>query len=101
MDFPTSAILEARLAEAVLRDLFPCDLGDTIEVVHDVEVLEIELECEVEPSEAYDKLELDPPQVSEDLATARFARVLEPALVRETLAETVPYPRIRFAGDSA
>lgn len=117
---PSSAALEARLAEVVMRDLFPCDLGDATEVVHAIEVFEIEMECDVEHSEAYETLELvwpdcerspicdtlpfapyEPPEVAEDLATSRFARVLDPALVRDTLAETVPYPRIWFGGDAA
>ena len=41
--------LQTRLAEALMGALAPCDLGDgNIEVVHDVEALEIEMECALE-----------------------------------------------------
>lgn len=36
-----------RLAEAWMSAMFPCDLGDGIEVVHDVEVIEIEMDCDL------------------------------------------------------
>lgn len=53
--------------------MFPCDLGDGIEVVHDVETIEVEMECDVD-----DHAEL----------TARFTYQLD---LHE--AQTVPYPK--------
>ena len=41
----TRPTLATRLAELVMTHLDPCDLGEGIEVVHDVEALEIEMEC--------------------------------------------------------
>lgn len=107
MHLQTEFALQDRLIEAVMRAAFPCDLGDGIEVVHDVEALEIEMECDLEEagaySEAYERIEIAPePNLwlasAEDLATARFTRVLDSSLVRDTLAETVPYPRIEATG---
>lgn len=37
-----------RPAEALIGALLPCDLGDGIEVVHDVEELEIEMDCDLD-----------------------------------------------------
>ena len=141
MHLPTESVLESCLAEVVMRALFPVDLGDGIEVVHELETLEIEMDCEIDDdaaySDAYERLELEhepaagivpapgewmfhahlaspdvridlerspiwdtlpfapyePPDVAEDLVTGRFTRV-DSALVRDTLADTVPYPRL-------
>jgi hypothetical protein len=41
--------LQTRLAELELSVLFPCDLGDGIEVIHDVEdAVEIEMDCSID-----------------------------------------------------
>lgn len=40
-----TASLQNRLAELELGALCPCDLGDGIEVVHEVEAVEVEMEC--------------------------------------------------------
>lgn len=43
-----------------MRDLVPCDLGDGIEVIHDVELIEVEMECDVEDEAAYyESIEID------------------------------------------
>jgi len=55
--------LETRLAESLMFALFPCDLGDGIEVVHDVEHIEIELDCDVGEdgwySAPYERIEIE------------------------------------------
>jgi hypothetical protein len=43
-----AALLETRLTEVLMSALAPCDLGDGIEVVHDVESVEVEMECAVD-----------------------------------------------------
>ena len=49
LDRSPSTRLEIRLAEVLLATLDPCDLGDGIEVVHDVEDdLEVEMDCDLE-----------------------------------------------------
>jgi hypothetical protein len=58
----TESVLETRLAEALMHALFPCDLGDGIEVVHDVEQIEIEMDCDLDDdawfSAPYEKIEI-------------------------------------------
>jgi hypothetical protein len=63
--------LELRLAELVMTQLAPCDLGDGIEVVHDVESLEIELDCDLSDAA------LDAPD-DIDLRTHQFVRFSAP-----------------------
>ena len=60
MHLRTESALENRLIEALLRDLFPCDLGDGVEVVHDVEMVEIEMDCELgdDYSTPYERIEI-------------------------------------------
>jgi hypothetical protein len=62
--------LESRLAELLLAQLDPCDLGDGIEVIHDVESLEVELECDLGDDE--------PAAVADDVATREFVRFSAP-----------------------
>lgn len=47
--------------------LSPCDLGDGIEVVHDVETIEIEMDCDL----------ADPP-IADDAGTHQFVRYSAP-----------------------
>src|SRR5512135_1842799 len=48
MHVRTESALETRLAEALMSALYPCDLGDGIEVLHDVEEqIEIEMDCDL------------------------------------------------------
>ena len=61
--------LEIRLAELMMRQLAPCDLGDGVEVVHDVEVLEIEMDCD---------LAEEPLPVGDDVGTHQFVRFSAP-----------------------
>jgi hypothetical protein len=100
--------LEARLAEVLMWALFPCDLGDGIEVVHEVEQIEIEMDCDVEDDPAYsapyERIELvfasnwvatlampdgsafEPLPSTDTLPFAPF----EPS---QLMTETTPYPR--------
>ena len=59
--------LESRIAEVLMGALSPCDLGDSIEVVHDVETIEIEMDCDL----------ADPP-VADDDGTSHFVRFSAP-----------------------
>ena len=58
--------LELRLAEVLMSALSPCDLGDGIVVVHDVETLEVELEC------SFDEV------VDDEQGTQQFVRFSAP-----------------------
>jgi hypothetical protein len=69
--------LETRLAEIAMNALAPCDLGDGIEVVHDVETVEIEMDCDLE-------IELAPDEV----LTHQFVRF------------SAPYERIELQFDT-
>jgi hypothetical protein len=100
--------LETRLAEALMGALFPCDLGDGIEVVHDVEQIEIEMDCNLDEdawqSAPYEKIEIlfetAPALPFEDIAAALLdPNAIERSPVWDTLPftpcdvdETVPYP---------
>lgn len=106
--------LESRLAEVLMSALFPCDLGDGIEVVHDVEVIEIEMDCDLEHdpeySAPYEKIEIlleasATIPILEEWREAPIVNVFERSPVCDTLpfapfeptalgTETVPYPRI-------
>jgi hypothetical protein len=59
-------LLESRIAETVMAALMPCDLGDGIEVIHDVETLEITMDCDLRAPE------------EEDLCTQQFVRFSAP-----------------------
>jgi len=59
MPFRTESALEIHLAELSMRDFFPCDLGDGIEVIHDVELVEIEMDCADDDSAPYESIEID------------------------------------------
>jgi hypothetical protein len=62
MHLRTESALETRLAAVLMRHFFPCDLGEGIEVVHDVEVIEIEMDCDLEDdawhSAPYERIEI-------------------------------------------
>ena len=83
--------LESRLDELLMAQLDPCDLGDGIEVIHDVELLEVELECDLGDDgplavhadadrtveltrEALDALDA----IAEDAGTQEFVRLSAP-----------------------
>ena len=72
--------LEARIAEVLMSALAPCDLGDGIEVVHEVEKLEVELECTIDddPPALADDTQVDIVLVDEDLGTHQFVRFSAP-----------------------
>jgi hypothetical protein len=71
--------LENRLAEVLMSALSPCDLGDGIEVVHDTETLEVELECSFD----------DDTLVDDELGTHQFVRF------------SAPYERIEVQFDAS
>ncbi len=94
-------LLEARLTDALMSALFPCDLGDGIEVLHDVEDIEIELECDLGDdawdSTPYEKIEIHFESVAvpfEDL-TARERVVLHElnlgGIERAGISDTLPF----------
>ena len=91
-------VLETRLAEVLMGALFPCDLGDGIEVVHDVEMIELEMECDLGEdawdSTPYEKIELIFEAVAapfEDFsARERVALDLE-AYERSSVTDTLPF----------
>lgn len=74
--------LELLLADLLMRDAFPCDLGDGIEVIHEVETLEIEMDCDLddEPHRWFDEA---------------FASSITHPFVRES----APYERIEIQLD--
>jgi hypothetical protein len=101
-----SAALENRLAELLMSVLAPCDLGDGIEVVHDVEVVEIEMECALDdPPEAAgaepDAADTLPEHPVFDelmlLATTQFIR--EDIGTQQFVRESAPYERIELQVD--
>jgi len=71
-----------------MAQLAPCDLGDGIEVVHDVEdAVEIEMECDVDEEELEDVA-----------ATMRFARLPNDDLgTHQFVRYSAPYDRIELA----
>jgi hypothetical protein len=70
----THTVLEARLAEVLMAALAPCDLGGDIEVVHDVESVEIEMDCALD--EESDDHDAGDTFVDHDGLVMRFAREL-------------------------
>jgi hypothetical protein len=67
MTMAAPQVLANRLAELLMSQLLPCDLGDGIEVVHDVEAIEVEMDCDLaDPSEQFARVE--PAEPTEPLA---------------------------------
>jgi hypothetical protein len=88
--------LEARLAAVSLGNLDPCDLGDGIDVIHDVEMIEVEMECDLE-SAPYERIEvhsgvapLDDTKPSAYVA-AYVASLDLGAYVRSPIMDTLPF----------
>lgn len=88
-----AANLKTRLAELLMDQLAPCDLGHGIEVIHDVDSLEVEMECDLsddtpvedprahEASDAAQTLELTREAIDvivEDVGTHEFVRFSAP-----------------------
>ena len=99
--------LATRLAELVMTQLDPCDLGDGIEVVHDVEALEIEMECDLNEAAPVDAAPVDDiastfpfaRQPADDVAsTLTFARV-DDVGTHEFVRFSAPYERIEIQID--
>jgi hypothetical protein len=91
-------MLENRLLEVLMGALSPCDLGDGIEVVHDVEAVEIEMDCVVDDDEPIEQLGNTTKFAREEIGTHRFVRYSAPydrieiqldanAFVRATIEE--------------
>jgi len=96
-----SSRLESRLAELLLAQLDPCDLGDGIEVVHDVESLEVELECDLGDDEPAAVEALGHGEADQTLELSREAiealeAIAEEAGTREFLRFSAPYERIEL-----
>jgi hypothetical protein len=89
----SSPILETRLLELLMAELAPCDLGKGIEVVHDVEAVEIEMDCDIEVDD----------EVADDVAcTMRFARqpnAGDDLGTHQYVRYSAPYERIELAVD--
>ncbi|HSD89254.1 MAG TPA: hypothetical protein VLB44_17115 [Kofleriaceae bacterium] len=101
------SLLDARLTEVLMSALCPCDLGDGIEVVHDVEAVEIEMECDVgedappEPELADDiettiKFAFD--ANDEVVNTTEFARA-DDVGTHQFVRHSAPYERIEIQLD--
>jgi len=92
----TRSALEIRLAELPMRDFFPCDLGDDIEVIHDVELVEIEMDCDdldLDFSAPYESIEIEhPPAVIAAAVEERAVLDVGPnAFVRSPIWDTMPF----------
>jgi hypothetical protein len=94
---PDSA-LDTRIAEALMLAFFPCDLGDGIEVIHDVEEVEIEMDCDLDDdgySAPYETIEL----VCEAAASMPAFEHLSLGMLdlddfeRSTVWDTLPFER--------
>jgi len=92
-------VLETRLAELLMSQLLPCDLGDGIEVVHDVEAIEVEMECDLS-----DEL---PPEPGDTEVMLKYwfesevaAADAEDAGTREFVRFSAPYERIEIEIDA-
>lgn len=100
------AVLENRLAEVAMAALAPCDLGDGIEVVHDVEKLEIEMDCdlaEVAPIARIAQVAHvgHAAQIDDLASTLEFARLDEVASTLEFARFSAPYERIELQLDAS
>src|SRR4051794_25089738 len=85
----TAPHLQTRLAELMMSQLLPCDLGDGIEVLHEVEAIEVELECDVDDHPAIEVTDITERMEriwfeSDDLGTHQFVR------------QSAPYERIEL-----
>src|SRR6266699_3659882 len=93
----TSAALESRLSEVLMRDLVPCDLGGGVGVVHDVEMVEVEMECDLDDSAPYEWIELrhelEPMPLEEVTLPERAPMVALNlnAFVRSPMVDTLPF----------
>jgi len=78
--------------------MVPCDLGDGIEVVHDVEAVEVEMDCALDDDEPAPPVPDD--EVDEPGATTRFTRELNEELGTQQFERfSAPYERIEIRLD--
>ena len=92
--------LQTRLAELMMAQLDPCDLGDGIEVVHDVEDhIEISMECDLDgdddPARADQTLELTRDAI-EALEAIAAEAIADEVGTREFVRFSAPYERIEI-----
>lgn len=98
-----TANLETRLAELVMQQLMPCDLGDGIEVVHDVESLEVEMECDLSdeaPAEAPRGFEGADAARTLELTREAIEALAEDGATHEFVRFSAPYERIELQLDT-
>jgi hypothetical protein len=98
-----TAHLEVRLAELVMHQLAPCDLGDGIEVVHDVERLEIEMECDLGDDAPVDDAclrEASDPDKTLELDREAIEALVENDRTHELVRFSAPYERIEIELDA-
>ena len=101
----TPQLLENRLAELLMSQLLPCDLGDGIEVVHDVEeAIEVEMECDLDdPADHVAAPQPDPGDTEVMLKYWFESEVAsadaEDAGTREFVRFSAPYERIEIEID--
>jgi hypothetical protein len=88
----TGSLLQTRLAELLMAQLAPCDLGDGIEVVHDVEAVEIEMDCDVDDD--------DPEDVANTIRFARDALGSDELGTHQCVRYSAPYERIELVVDA-
>jgi hypothetical protein len=87
----STSSLETTLMDVLMAELAPCDLGKGIEVIHDVEAVEIEMDCEIE---------IDDDGPDDIASTMRFARPPEELGNTHQYARySAPYERIELAID--
>jgi hypothetical protein len=100
MRIATTRQLETRLAELLMSQLLPCDLGDGIEVLHDVESIEVEMECDlddpVDPSAGDTEVMLKQ-WFDYEVATLDAA---EEAGTHQFVRHSAPYERIEIQIDA-
>lgn len=98
-----AANLETRLAELLMNQLVPCDLGDGIEVVHDVESLEVEMECDLsDNAPVEDRRAQDASDADQTIEMTREAidALVEDIGTHELVRFSAPYERIEIQLDA-
>src|SRR5262245_58504689 len=97
----TRSMLEIHLTEVLMRELARCDLGDGIEVIHDVEAVEVEMDCDLEDDDPTD-VDHTTRWFDEQFAgTIKFARepLADAIGTHRFVRESAPYERIEIELD--
>ena len=100
-----TARLETRLSELVMSALDPCDLGDGIEVLHDVEAVDVEMECSIDDTEVVERSHEDTPTVETENAIKLVRELIadeigEGGSTRQFVRFSAPYERIEIQFDA-